>query len=98
MLHRLDSERRHRGAGAVMQDLIDVTEELARAGVPRARECEIAAGRARDLQRFEASDLEILVQYPYPMPADHIARTGHRIGRDRNAAGERLELYDAECV
>jgi hypothetical protein len=34
MLHRFDSERRHLGAAAAMQDLIEVTEELARARVP----------------------------------------------------------------
>jgi hypothetical protein len=34
MLHRFDSKRRHRGAAATMQNLIDVTEELARARIP----------------------------------------------------------------
>src|SRR5215467_15598939 len=98
MLHRLDSERRHRGVGAVTQDLIDMTEELARAGVPRARQRKIAAGRARDVERFEARDLEILMQHAHRMATDYVARAGHRIGRDRNAAGERLELHNAERV
>ena len=35
---------------------------------------------------------------PIGLFADHVLRAGHRKGRDRNAAGERLELHDAERV
>src|SRR5262245_58690006 len=98
MLHRLDSKRRHRGAGAVMQDLIDMAKKLARTRVPRARQRELPAGGARNVERFEAGHLQIVMQHADWMTADHVTRTGHWIGRNRNAAGERFELHDAERV
>ena len=35
---------------------------------------------------------------PIGLLADHVQRAGHRKGRDRHAAGERLELHDPERV
>ena len=35
---------------------------------------------------------------PAPVPRDDVERAGHRIGRHRQAAGERLEQHDAEGV
>ena len=50
------------------------------------------------LQRLEAGDAQILVQHADRMVADDVLRPGDRKGRDRHAAGQRLELHDAERV
>jgi len=52
-----------------------------------------------DLTTPDATGLfPIVVQNADGMAGDHILRTGDRIGRDRNAARQCLELHDAERV
>ena len=73
-------------------------DELPRAVLPRTSQREGATGVLGDLQRAQAGLAQILVQHADRMVADHVLRSGDRIGRDRHAAGERFELHDAERV
>ena len=65
---------------------------------PRAAEREVAACLARKLQRAKAGHTQILVQHADHTAADDIAWAHHGVRRNRHAAGERLELNDAERV
>ena len=57
-----------------------------------------AAGLARDSSAREAGGAQIVVEHADRAVADHVLRAGDREGRDRHAAGQRLELHDAEGV
>ena len=92
---------RHPGAWRAMaacRHLLDVPDELARAVFPGVSQRECAAGCARNPQRLEAGDAQIVVQHADRIVADDVLRPGDRKGGDRNAAGQRLELHDAERV
>src|SRR5271167_2903878 len=72
--------------------------ELQRATLPGLGERECAAGRARNRQSLEAGRFKILGQHADRIAADHVLRSRNGIRGNRNAAGQRLELNDAECV
>src|SRR6202171_1392945 len=84
--------------GIAGRHLAGVPDELARAVFPRIVERKGAAGIARQRQRAHASDGQILVQDADRMIGDDVLRPGNRKSCDRNAAGERFELHDAERV
>src|SRR3984885_8755998 len=84
--------------GIAGRHLAGVADELARAVFPRIVERKGAAGIARQRQRAHASDGQILVQDADRIVGDDVLRPGDRKSGDRNPAGERFELDDAERV
>ena len=72
--------------------------ELQCAAFPGLGERKRAAGRAGNAQRLEAGRFEILVEHSDRIAADHIPWSRYGVRGNRNAAGQRLELNDAECV
>src|SRR5580704_10932923 len=84
--------------GIAGRHLAGVTDELTRTVFPRIVERKSAAGVARQRERPHAGHRQILVQDADRMVGDDVLRTGNRKSSNRNAAGERLELHDAERV
>src|ERR1700722_17144799 len=78
--------------------LAGVTDELTRAVFPRIVERKSAAGVARQCQRAHAGDRQILMQDADWMVGYDVLWTGNRKSGNRNAAGERFKLHDAERV
>src|SRR5262245_45855426 len=78
--------------------LLDMANELTRAVLPRAAQREAATGLARHPERLQAGGAEVLVESTDRMVADDVLRSGDGKRRDRYAAGQRLELDDAERV
>ena len=72
--------------------------ELLRAAFPGLGERKRAACRTRNRQSLEASRFEILVERTDRIAANHVLRSRNGICGDRNAAGQRFELNDAERV
>src|SRR5271156_3733960 len=85
-------------AGISSRHLARMADELAGAIFPRIVERKSAAGIARQRQCAHASDGQILVQNADRIVGDDVLRPGNRKSGDRNAAGERFELHDAERV
>ena len=73
-------------------------DELQRASFPGLGQRKRTAGRARDRQSLEAGGFEILVEHADRIAADHVPGARNGIGGNRNAASQRFELNDAECV
>jgi len=73
-------------------------DELRHASFPGLGKRKSAAGRARNLERFEAGRFEILVEHANRFVANRVLRSRNGVRGNRNAAGQRLKLNDAECV
>src|ERR1700730_1508346 len=87
-----------RRAGIAGRHFAGMADELARAALPRIVEREGAAGVARQRQRAHAGDRQILVQDADRTVGYDVLRAADRQSSAPNAAGERLELHDAERV
>ena len=85
-------------ANSIHRHRVRMAQELACAHLPGMVERERAAVAAGDAERSEAGLPQVVVQHAYRMAADDIPRAGDRIGRHRHAAGQRLQLHDAEGV
>src|SRR6476660_936077 len=83
---------------AAGRDLLDVSDELAGAAFPGVSQCERSACGAGNTQRLDAGDAQVLMQHTHRIASDDIVRPGDREGRNRNAAGKRFKLHDAERV
>src|SRR6516164_10867891 len=79
-------------------DFARMGDELARAIFPGVPQREFAAGFPRNPERLHASDAKIIVEHTNWIVGDNITRAGDRESGDGNAARQRLELHDAECV
>src|SRR5271166_1677835 len=88
----LCSCRRQAPAWPTMRD------ELRRASFPGLGKRKRTAGRARNRQGLEAGRFEIFVEHADRIVADHILWSRDGVRGNRNAAGQRFELNDAECV
>jgi hypothetical protein len=73
-------------------------DELQRASFPRLGKRKRTAGGARNRQRLEAGRFEILVKHADRIVANDVPRSRDGIRGNRNAAGQRFELNDAERV
>ena len=76
----------------------DIAEELPRARFPGIALRRRPAGVAGDREGGEGSHAQIPVEHTATGIADDVARACDRIGRDRQARGQRLQHDDAERV
>src|SRR3974377_521814 len=83
---------------AIGERAADVSKKLAAAVLPGQGEGKCPAGLFRYLESAKARGSQVLVQHADRILPDHVARTRHRKGGDRHAAGERLQLNDSERV
>src|SRR6202012_2294026 len=88
----LGRRRRRLHCAVADRNFAGVLDELLSAIFPGIAESKFAAGLAGYPKRLHASCPQIVVQDADRILADHIFRSGDGIGRDRNAAGERLKL------
>jgi hypothetical protein len=72
--------------------------ELQRAAFPGLGQRKRAAGRARNRQSLEAGRFEILVEHADRIAPNHVLWSRNGVRGNRHAAGQCLELNDAECV
>ena len=72
--------------------------ELQCAAFPGLGERKRAAGGARNRQSLKAGRSEILVEHADRIAANHVLWSRNGICGNWNAAGQRFELNDAECV
>src|SRR6266404_2021517 len=73
-------------------------DELQCASFPGLGKRKCTAGRARNRQCLEAGRSEILAEHADRIAANHVLWPRDGVRGDRNAAGQRFELNDAECV
>src|SRR6516225_8867742 len=85
-------------AGRGDRDLAGMGDELMRAVLPRIPQGKFATGLARNPQRLHASGAQLGMQNADRMIPNDIAGPRHWKCRNWHAAGERLELHDAESV
>jgi len=73
-------------------------DELQCASSPGLGKRKCTAGRARNRQCLEAGRSEILAEHADRIAANHVLWSRDGVRGNRNAAGQRFELNDAECV
>jgi len=73
-------------------------DELQCASFPGLGKRKCTAGRARNRQCLEAGRSEILAEHADRIAANHVLWSWDGVRSNRNAAGQRFELNDAECV
>jgi hypothetical protein len=73
-------------------------DELQCASSPGLGKRKRAAGLARNRQCLEAGRFEILAKHADRIAANHVLWSWDGVRSNRNAAGQRFELNDAECV
>ena len=82
----------------IAADIGHVVDEGAGRGFPGMLGGEFEAGLRRNVQRGQAGRAQIVVQRADRRVADDVARAGDRKGRDRQAAGQRLQQHQAERI
>src|SRR5712671_3269829 len=79
-------------------DVGDIFNESACRSLPGMSFGKLEAGLRRNCHCGQAGDAQIFIQRANGVVADHVARTGHRKRRHRQAACERLEQNEAKRV
>src|SRR5271170_6719020 len=77
---------------------MDMVHELARTLAPAEVQRMLSRLAVRNLQRREAGFAQVLVKRARAAIADHVERAGNGKGGDGQAARQRLEQDDSECV
>src|SRR5262245_22780840 len=84
--------------GSVKANAPRMLDEDAGRGFPTMPRSKRGAGFARDAERRKASRAQIVAEHANRRRTDHVARTLHREGRDRQAACEGFQQHKPEGV